>query len=101
MDPADSLLSNAPVGTAHRLWKVWCLWGIPVGWTTSCMIVFAESIRSAGYWGCGDLIDVLRLLVYFTWARMAWRCSNNVDHRGWTPVVRFTLAAGLVSMAMF
>jgi hypothetical protein len=99
--PADSPPSNTSVTTAYRLWKVWWLWGIPVGWTTSCMIVFAESIRSAGYWGYGDLIDVLRLLVYFTWARLAWQRSHNVNNRGWTPVVRFTLAAGFVSMAMF
>ena len=99
-------LPNLPIAnSAHtgveRLWKVWWLWGIPVGWTTSGMIIFAEFIRAAGYWGCGDLIDVLRLLVYFSWARLAWRCSHNVRNRRWTPVSRFALGAGFVSMAMF
>jgi hypothetical protein len=85
----------------EKLWKVWWLWGIPVGWTTSGMMIFAEIIRDAGYWGCGDLIDVIRLLVYFAWARLAWRCSHNVQDRRWTPVSRFALGAGFVSMAMF
>jgi hypothetical protein len=46
-------------------------------------------------------MDVVRLLVYFAWARLAWRCSHNVQYAHVTPVVRFALGAGLVSMAMF
>ena len=85
----------------QRLWKVWWLWGIPVAWTASGMIVIADIVREAGYWGVGDLMDVVRLLVYFAWARLAWRCSHNVQYAHVTPVVRFALGAGLVSMAMF
>ncbi len=84
-----------------KLWKVWWLWGIPVGWTASGLLIFSEIARNAGYWGCGDLLDVVRLLVYFSWARFAWRCSHYVRDRRWTPVSRFALGAGLVSMAMF
>ena len=65
---------TAKAGT-QPLWKVWWLWGIP--------------------------LDVARLLVYFSWARLAWRCSRNVEDRRWTPVARFALGAGFVSMAMF
>ena len=86
---------------AEKLWKVWWLWGIPVGWTTSGMIILAEFIRAAGNWGCGDMIDVARLLVYFSWARLAWRCSHNVSDCRWTLVSRIALGAGFVSMAMF
>ena len=93
--------SGAARAGAERLWKIWWLWGIPVGWATSGMIVFAEFIRAAGYWGGGDLVDVIRLLVYYSWARLAWRCSHNVRDRRWTPVSRFALGAGFVSMAMF
>ena len=85
----------------ERLWKVWWLWGIPVAWTTSVMIILAEFIRTAGYWGYGDMIDVARLLVYCSWARLAWRCSHNVSDRRWTRVSRIALGAGFVSMAMF
>jgi hypothetical protein len=85
----------------EKLWRVWWLWGIPVGWTVSGLIIVAEVARVAGHAGLGDLLDVMRLLVYFGWARLAWRCSHNVEDRRWTPVSRFALGAGLVSMAMF
>lgn len=101
MDSPAPPIPSDNVAIAHRLWKVWWLWGIPIGWATSCMIVCAESIRGAGYWGWGDLLDVLRLLVYFSWARLAWQCSHNVNDRRWTPVARMALAAGFFSMAMF
>ncbi|MDB5810640.1 MAG: hypothetical protein JWN94_2762 [Betaproteobacteria bacterium] len=92
---------QAALAGTERLWKVWWLIGIPVAWATSGMIIGAEMIRAAGYWNWGDLIDVARLVVYFGWARMAWRCSNNVENRRWTPVTRLALGAGFVSMAMF
>lgn len=85
----------------EKLWKVWWLWGIPVGWTVSGLIVCAEIARVAGLAGCGDLLDIARLLIYFSWARLAWRCAHNVRDRRWTPVSRFALGAGLFSMAMF
>jgi hypothetical protein len=94
------IYSSATAGT-QRLWKIWWLWGIPVGWTTSGMMLGAELIREAGYYGWGNLLDVMRLLVYFSWARLAWRCARNVENFRWTPVVRIALAAGFVSMAMF
>jgi len=98
--PTLSLNLTADAAT-QPLWKVWWLWGIPVGLTTSGMMIAAELIRDAGYWGGGNLLDVARLLVYFSWARLAWRCSRNVENHRWTPVARFALGAGFVSMAMF
>ena len=32
----------------ERLWKVWWMAGIPVGWTTSALVVVAEQMRYAG-----------------------------------------------------
>jgi hypothetical protein len=93
--------SSAAHAGAERLWKIWWVWGILVGWTTSGMIFFAEFIRAAGYWGGGDLVVVIRLLVYLSWARLACRCSHNVKNRQWTSVSRFALGTGFVSMAMF
>jgi hypothetical protein len=86
---------------SEKLWKVWWLWGIPVGWTARALIIFAEIVREVGYGGWGDLLDVARLLIYFGWARLAWRCAHNVQNRAWTPVSRFALGAGFISMAMF
>ena len=37
--------SSATYAGAERLWKIWWMWGILVGWTTSGMIFFAEFIR--------------------------------------------------------
>ncbi len=100
---ASPPFSAGPIVIAANqpLWKIWWLWGIPVGWTTSGMMIAALLIRDAGYWGGGNLLDVARLLGYSGWARLAWRCSGNVENRRWTPVARFALGAGVVSMAMF
>ena len=86
---------------SEKLWKVWWLWGIPLGWTASGLVLWAEILRAAGYWEWADLLDVLRLLIYFRWARFAWRCAHNVQNRAWTPVSRFALGAGFLTMAMF
>ena len=84
----------------EKLWKIWWLWGIPVAWITSGVIVLAEIAFAAGYAGCGDLLDVVRLLVYFAWARLAWRCSHNVADRRWTVASRVVLGAGSVPIVM-
>ena len=79
---------------AERLWRVWCILGIPVGLAASALTIAAEIVRDTGYAGWGDLFDVVRLLLYFGWARLAWRCSHNVQDRRWTAVSRFALSAG-------
>ena len=86
----------------ERLWKVWWLGGIPVGWTTSLLVVVAEHLRYAdpSHSDWGDLLDVMRFLIYFVWLRFAWRCSHNVDLPLWTTLARATLGAGLVFMAV-
>ena len=84
----------------ERLWKVWWFAGIPVGWATSALVLYAECLRSAGHDNWGDALDVVRLLVYFAWFRLAWRCSRNVDSPWWTPLAQGALAAGLALAVM-
>jgi hypothetical protein len=80
---------------------VWWLAGIPVAWTASALVIAAEEFRDVGFHGCGDVLDVVRFLVYFAWCRLAWRCSANVESKLWAPAARVALAGGLVFMAMY
>ena len=85
----------------EKLWKIWWLFGLPVGWTTSALTVCAEAFRSAGYGGWAALLDVVKLLLYIFWFQLAWRCSRNVENWVWTPLSRFALSVGLVLVVMF
>jgi hypothetical protein len=93
-------LSRA-TGGEEQLWRVWWLAGIPVAWLTTGLVLLAESLRSTGFDGWGDALDVARLLLYFAWFRLAWRCSRNVERRAWTRLAQGALAAGLVLSVMF
>ena len=101
MTRRNAIVALLPRTPGERLWKVWWLWGIPVGWAASAMLISAESMRVAGAMGWADLVDACRLLLYVRWARLAWRWSHNVEDTRWTPVARLALGAGLVSMVMF
>jgi len=85
----------------ERLWKVWWIAGIPLGWASSALVAIAEDMRYASHSGWGNFLDLVRFLVYFAWLRLAWRCSHNVERPMWTPVAQATLSAGLLCMAMF
>jgi len=85
----------------EKLWKVWWMAGIPLGWACSALVVIAEELRYADHHGWGNFLDLARLLIFFAWLRLAWRCSHNVGRPIWTPVARATLTAGLVCMATF
>jgi hypothetical protein len=82
----------------ERLWKIWWICGIPLAWATSALVIGAEAARVAGHPAAGDWLDVLRLLIYVTWAQLAWQCAHNVERRIWAPVSRFALTAGFVVM---
>ena len=73
---------------------------MPVGWATSALTVAAEFARNSDYVNWGDFCDVVKLLVYCFWSRLAWRCSRNVDNWGWMPISRFALGAGLLWVVM-
>jgi hypothetical protein len=85
----------------EKLWKVWWIVGIPLGWASSTLVVIAEDMRYADHPGWSDFLDVVRFLVFFAWLRFSWRCSHNVERPIWTPVAQATLSAGLLCMAMF
>lgn len=85
----------------ERLWKVWWLAGIPVGWLSSLLVVLAEELRVADYHGWGNFLDILRFLVFFAWVRLAWRCSVNVDAPYWKPLARTGMGPGLAFMFAF
>jgi hypothetical protein len=83
-----------------ELWKIWWIAGAPLVVLMVGMVFLAEKARYAGYPSWGDLLDVMRFLLYFAWSRFAWRCSRNVDWPVWTPLARGILAAGLIFSAM-
>jgi hypothetical protein len=83
-----------------ELWKVWWLWGIPLAWLTTALVLGAEQLRLAGWPVGGDFLDVVRLAVYWFWCRLAWQCAGNVGNPLWTPLSRAALAAGLVATVL-
>ena len=95
LESARQTLRRARNGE-ERLWKIWCLGGIPVAWMAGVLTAFAEDMRIAGAAGSGDLLDVVKLLLYFWWFRLAWACARNVDSRIWTPVSRLAACGGLL-----
>ena len=67
-----------------------------MAWGTSALVLGAEAFRGEGLHGMGDLFDVARLAVYWSWCRLAWHASGNVGNPVWTPLSKVALAAGLV-----
>jgi hypothetical protein len=100
---AGSVKDGAPSGPRSFLsadekpWKVWWLWGVPVAWIASALVIGAEESRIAGLQSLGDLMDVARLAVYWIWCRKAWQCSANAPHRAWELLSKAVLAAGFVA----
>jgi hypothetical protein len=81
----------------EKLWKVWWLWGVPIAWITSALVIGAEESRIAGLTSLGDFLDVARLAAYWFWCRLAWRCSANAKHRAWEYLSKGALAVGFVA----
>jgi len=77
IEPIGRFHSRAANGE-EKLWKVWWIAGIPLGWASGALVVIAEDMRYVGHPGWGDFMDVLRFLVFFAWLRFSWRCS--LDH---------------------
>jgi len=80
--------------------RVWWIAGVPVVCTVAVLVLLAESARSAGHHGMGDLLSVAQFLIYFAWFKLAWRASRSIPDSTWRPVARGALAAGLVLSAM-
>ena len=81
--------------TSEKLWRVWWVWGIPVAWATTALVLAAEYARAAGWHGWGHAFDLVRLAVYWWWMRIAWACSRNVANPLWSPLSRAALVLGL------
>lgn len=64
------------------------------------MVLLAESARSAGHHGMGNLLSVVQFLIYFAWFRLSWRASRNIPDSAWRAGAQGALAAGLVLSAM-
>lgn len=86
-------------GSADRLWKIWWLWGIPVGWLTIALVIAAEEFREAGWMAAGDFLDVARLSVYWGWCRLAWIASGNASITA-RLAARAALAAGFAATVL-
>jgi hypothetical protein len=78
------------------LWKVWWLGGVPVLAAVAGFAVLADQAHAAGHRALGGALDLVRLLVYWEWLRLAWRCAPNTAWRGWTVAARAALAGGLL-----
>ncbi|MFY9314362.1 MAG: hypothetical protein WAO95_02235 [Burkholderiales bacterium] len=71
-----------------------------MAWATSALVLGAEAFREEGLHGTGNLLDVVRLALYWYWCRLAWQCSANVGHPAWTMLSRAALASGLLLTTM-
>jgi hypothetical protein len=80
-----------------RLWKVWWVWGMPVAWAATALVLGAEFLRDEGHSAWGDALDILRIGVYWFWMRAAWKHSRNVGQPLWTPLARTALLAGFAA----
>jgi hypothetical protein len=85
---------------SEKLWRVWWLWGMPVAWTASALVLAAEYSRGAGQHDWGNAFDVARLGLYWWWMRIAWACSANVQNPLWSPLSRAALLLGLTANAL-
>jgi hypothetical protein len=72
-----------------------------VACAAAALLYFAEQLRLESRPGWADLLDVVRIALFWLWCWAAWLCARNVAHRIWTLLARMTLAAGLVFMVAF
>ncbi len=84
----------------ERLWRVWWLWGIPVGFIVSAVTIVAEMARDGGWNASGDLLDAVKVLVYAAWLVAAWRCAPNAERALWRIGTRVLVALGVVLVAV-
>ena len=61
--------------------------------------MFADNRWLAGAPRIAAFAEVLRLVVYWAWCRLAWQAVVE-PRSSWTPVARLVLATGLVIVAL-
>jgi len=86
-------LQRAHVGK-ERLWRVWWQWGIPLAALANGLNVVAEVFRESEHPAVGDAVDVLKLLFFLAWCRLAWRCAQNAQRPLWGRLARLTILLG-------
>jgi len=62
--------------------------------------LLAEHSREAGASVQGDLLEVLRLALYWAWGWAVWKCSRNVARPVWTVAARAAVVGGLVLLLL-
>jgi hypothetical protein len=88
-----------PVATsAARLWQVWWLWGAAAACVIAGLVLLAEEVRLEGEATQGDILDIVRLAVYWAWGWAVWKSARNVERPLWTPLARAGVLAGLALM---
>jgi hypothetical protein len=80
---------------AIPLWQVWWLYGAGLACAVTGLLLVAEDVRLSGSPVLGDLLDVVRLALYWVWAWAVWKAAPNVRRRIWTPVARILALAGV------
>jgi hypothetical protein len=52
-------------------------------------------VREAGASTQGDLLEVVRLIVYWAWGWAVWKCARNVSRPVWAYAARAAVIGGL------
>ena len=78
----------------EKLWKIWWQWGIPLAVLANGLTLIAEMVREAGHPAVGDAIDIVKLLLFLAWCRLAWRCAKNTDRPIWSKLARLAVLLG-------
>jgi hypothetical protein len=83
-----------------RLWQVWWLWGLAAAAAIAGLTAAAEHAREAGSAVQGDLLEVLRLAVYWGWGWAVWKTARNVSRPLWTPLARLAVLTGVALLIL-
>lgn len=78
----------------EKLWKIWWQWGIPLAIIANYLTEFAEALRDAEHPAAGDAVDVVKLLLFIAWCRLAWRCAKNTDRPIWGNLTKLAVLLG-------
>ena len=85
-------LSGAP-------FAVWA-WGLALVVASGALLWIADDLRLARRAPWADALDVLRLLAYWAWLRVAWPAASQARAPLARAVLRALLVAGLVASAL-
>jgi hypothetical protein len=69
--------------------------GAGVACAVTGLLLLAEDVRLSGSPVLGDLLDAVRLALYWVWAWAVWKAAPRVRRRVWTVVARTLALAGV------